>query len=93
MDQPGGDPAPRPARSSALGSGFVVIPDGYIVTNNHVIEGADEIRSISPTARKLKAELVGRDTKTDLAVLKVKPTSRCPRDVRRLPTSPRSATG
>ncbi|NTJ42743.1 Do family serine endopeptidase [Agrobacterium larrymoorei] len=58
---------------SSLGSGFVIDPAGYVVTNNHVIEGADDIEVIFPNGNKLKATLVGTDTKTDLSVLKVEP--------------------
>ncbi|MFT4180837.1 MAG: Do family serine endopeptidase [Rhizobium sp.] len=58
---------------SSLGSGFVIDPSGYIVTNNHVIEGADDIEVIFPNGTKLKAKLIGTDTKTDLSVLKVEP--------------------
>ncbi|AGB71590.1 MULTISPECIES: Do family serine endopeptidase [Rhizobium] len=58
---------------SSLGSGFVIDPAGYIVTNNHVIEGADDIEAIFPNGTKLKAKLIGTDTKTDLSVLKVEP--------------------
>ncbi|MDJ1636047.1 Do family serine endopeptidase [Rhizobium rhizogenes] len=58
---------------SSLGSGFVIDPTGYIVTNNHVIEGADDIEVIFPNGNKLKARLIGTDTKTDLSVLKVEP--------------------
>ncbi|UIK03479.1 Do family serine endopeptidase [Neorhizobium galegae] len=58
---------------SSLGSGFVIDPSGYVVTNNHVIEGADDIEVIFPNGSKLKAKLVGTDTKTDLSVLKVEP--------------------
>jgi serine protease Do len=58
---------------SSLGSGFVIDPKGYIVTNNHVIEGADDIEVIFPNGNKLKAKLIGTDTKTDLSVLKVEP--------------------
>jgi len=60
-----------PQRSEALGSGFVVSEDGYIVTNNHVIEGADEIEIEFFTGEKLPAKLVGTDPKTDIALLKV----------------------
>ena len=56
---------------NSLGSGFVIDPAGYVVTNNHVIEGADDIEVIFPNGSKLKAKLVGTDTKTDLSVLKV----------------------
>ncbi len=60
-----------PQRSEALGSGFVISEDGYIVTNNHVIEGADEITIEFFSGKKLPAKLVGTDPKTDIAVLKV----------------------
>lgn len=61
----------RPRRVQSLGSGFVIDPAGYIVTNNHVIEGADEITVILSDGTSMPATLVGRDDKTDLAVLKV----------------------
>ena len=60
-----------PRRSEALGSGFVISEDGYIVTNNHVIEGADDILIEFFSGRKLEAKLVGTDPKTDIALLKV----------------------
>ncbi len=61
----------EPRRSSALGSGFVISEDGYIVTNNHVIEGADEIEIEFFEGFSLPAELVGTDPTTDIALLKV----------------------
>ncbi|WP_394196790.1 DegQ family serine endoprotease [Litoreibacter albidus] len=61
----------RPRRSSALGSGFVVSEDGYIVTNNHVIDKADEIEIEFFSGEKLDAKLIGTDPKTDIALLKV----------------------
>ena len=64
-----GDSAPR--RSSALGSGFVISADGYVVTNNHVIEGADEINIEFFSGKTLEAEVVGTDASTDIALLKV----------------------
>ena len=67
-----GGPGPGgPQRSEALGSGFVISEDGYIVTNNHVIEGADEIEIEFFSGQRLKAKLVGTDPKTDIALLKV----------------------
>ena len=67
-----GGPGPGgPQRSEALGSGFVISEDGYIVTNNHVIEGADEIEIEFFSGERLKAKLVGTDPKTDIALLKV----------------------
>ncbi len=67
----GGPDGDRPRRSSALGSGFVVSEDGYIVTNNHVIEGADEITIEFFSGKELDATLVGTDPNTDIALLKV----------------------
>lgn len=66
----------RPRRSSALGSGFVISEDGYVVTNNHVIEGADEILieffpGEGQPADRLPAKVIGTDPKTDIALLKV----------------------
>ncbi|MCY0146251.1 DegQ family serine endoprotease [Hoeflea sp. G2-23] len=64
----------RNRKVSSLGSGFVIdAKNGVIVTNNHVIDGADDIEVIFADGSKLKAELVGADPKTDLAVLKVTP--------------------
>ena len=60
-------------RASSLGSGFVISANGLIVTNNHVIADADEITVTLHDDTKLKAELVGRDPKTDLALLRVEP--------------------
>jgi serine protease Do len=68
-----GKPAPL-RRMQSLGSGFVVDPSGIIVTNNHVIDGADEITVTFHDGSTLKAKLLGRDDRTDLAVLEVKPT-------------------
>ena len=69
-------PFGRPRQSSALGSGFVISADGFIVTNNHVIEGADEIEieffpGDGQPAELLPATVVGTDPNTDIAVLKV----------------------
>lgn len=61
----------RPRQSSALGSGFVISEDGYIVTNNHVIDKADEIQVEFFSGEMLEAKLVGTDPKTDIALLKV----------------------
>ncbi len=61
----------RPRRSSALGSGFVISEDGYVVTNNHVIEGADEIKVEFFNGSELDATVVGTDPNTDIALLKV----------------------
>ncbi|MGA1275894.1 MAG: trypsin-like peptidase domain-containing protein, partial [Gemmobacter sp.] len=68
---PGGPGGPSQRRGSALGSGFVISADGYIVTNNHVIEGADGIEVEFFSGERLDATLVGTDPKTDIALLKV----------------------
>jgi serine protease Do len=68
----GGRPEAQPRKGTSLGSGFIIDPTGYVVTNNHVIADADEITVILHDDTNLKAEVVGRDTKTDIALLKVK---------------------
>ena len=70
-NQPAPDSSPQQVTS--LGSGFVVDATGIIITNNHVVENADSIEVHFTDNTRLKAELVGRDPKTDLAVLRVKP--------------------
>jgi serine protease Do len=64
----------QPRKTNSLGSGFIVDAAGIVVTNNHVIADADEINVIMNDGSKFKAELVGVDKRTDLAVLKFKPT-------------------
>jgi serine protease Do len=63
----------QPRKTNSLGSGFIVDTSGIVVTNNHVIADADEINVIMNDGTKIKAELVGVDKKTDIAVLKFKP--------------------
>ncbi|WP_374652547.1 DegQ family serine endoprotease [Dongia sp.] len=70
LDRQNGE-KPRPRKATSLGSGFIIDSTGYIVTNNHVIEDAEEITVITHDNEELKATLVGRDEKTDLALLKV----------------------
>jgi serine protease Do len=72
-----GQAAPRSPVHS-LGSGFVIDASGLIVTNNHVIAGAEEINVILPDDTVLKAQIIGRDTVTDLALLKVEPKQPLP---------------
>jgi serine protease Do len=67
----GGDLIPH--KTNSLGSGFIIDPSGIVVTNNHVIADADEINVIMNDGTKIKADIVGVDKKTDLAVLKFKP--------------------
>ena len=74
----GGTGQPESRKVSSLGSGFVVDPKGIIITNNHVIEEADEITINFSDGTKLPAELIGRDPKTDLAVLQVETKKRLP---------------
>src|SRR6267143_1014009 len=62
-----------PRRVNSLGSGFIIDPSGIVVTNNHVIADADEVTVILNDGARLKAEILGRDTKVDLALLRVKP--------------------
>ncbi len=66
-----GDQTPR--RINSLGSGFIIDPSGVVVTNNHVIADADEINVILNDGTKLPAELIGKDAKSDLALLRVHP--------------------
>ena len=63
----------QPHKTNSLGSGFIIDTSGVVVTNNHVIADADEINVIMNDGTKIKAEIVGIDKKTDLAVLKFKP--------------------
>jgi serine protease Do len=73
---PGDNNAPgrAPRRVNSLGSGFVIDAEGIVVTNNHVISEADEVSVVFNDGSKLPAEIIGRDQKTDLALLRVKPT-------------------
>jgi serine protease Do len=70
-----GIPTERMSKSQSLGSGFVMDKDGYILTNNHVVENATEVEVFfnDPKKTKLRAEVIGRDNKVDVALLKVKP--------------------
>jgi serine protease Do len=63
--------APHPHRTASLGSGFVIDPSGIVITNNHVIGDANDIVVIFTDGRKLKAKIIGKDPKVDVAVLKV----------------------
>lgn len=68
----------KPRRISSVGSGFIIDPRGYIVTNNHVIKGADKIAVTLNDGETLSAELIGTDERTDLALLKVRPKKPLP---------------
>ncbi|MBI3485023.1 MAG: Do family serine endopeptidase, partial [Acidobacteria bacterium] len=65
---------PRNQREKSLGSGVVVSPDGYILTNNHVVDGATDIQVFLNDKREFKARVIGRDPRTDIAVLKINAT-------------------
>jgi serine protease DegQ len=69
-----GDQAPNDEPSNSLGSGVIVSPQGIILTNHHVIEGADEIEVAFADGRKRNAKLIGSDPETDIAVLKIDAT-------------------
>ena len=66
-----GDRPPRTEQQASLGSGVIVSPDGYILTNNHVVEAADEIEVVLADGRKSAAKVVGTDPETDLAVIRI----------------------
>lgn len=70
----GGPSMQRRPQQSGLGSGVIVSADGYVLTNAHVVSGADEIKVSLTDGRELKAKLVGADSKTDLAVVKIDAT-------------------
>ncbi|WPB57612.1 S1C family serine protease [Xylophilus sp. GOD-11R] len=65
-----GNQAPSQPQAG-LGSGVIVSPEGYILTNNHVVEGADEIEVMLPDSRQARARLIGTDPETDLAIVKI----------------------
>ncbi len=75
---PGGAEVPRERLERSLGSGVIVSPDGYLITNNHVVDGASEIKVTLSDKREFDATVVGTDPNTDIAVLKI--------DARDLPT-------
>ncbi|HTB79969.1 MAG TPA: Do family serine endopeptidase [Opitutaceae bacterium] len=67
----GGEAPSRESKQEGLGSGVIVSSDGYILTNNHVVEGADELNVMLPDDREFKARVIGTDPKTDVAVIKI----------------------
>lgn len=73
-----GDMPQREFKQNSLGSGFIISQDGYIFTNNHVVEKADEIRVILSDGKQYDAEVKGQDANTDIALIKIKPTENLP---------------
>jgi serine protease Do len=70
-----GPEIPKERRERSLGSGVIVSPEGYVITNNHVVDGATDIKVTLSDKRELKAQIVGTDPKTDVAVLKLEGAS------------------
>ena len=75
--QQGPQQGPRP-ESRSLGSGFIISADGYVLTNAHVIDGADEITVKLTDKREYKAKVIGTDKRTDVALIKIEPTGPLP---------------
>jgi serine protease Do len=74
---PGQAPGPR-QESRSLGSGFIISKDGFILTNEHVVEGADEITVKLTDKREFKAKVIGTDKRTDIALIKIEPSGALP---------------
>jgi len=77
-----GLPGQGPMKTHALGSGFVIDDDGLILTNNHVVEKADEIKIKTDAGKDYDAKVVARDPKTDIALIKVTPGADFPKPAR-----------
>ncbi|MEI6208207.1 MAG: Do family serine endopeptidase [Desulfuromonadales bacterium] len=71
-------PQQRPRREQNLGTGFIISPDGYILTNNHVVNGADEVMVKLSDGREVKGEIKGVDEKVDLALIKISDKEKLP---------------
>jgi serine protease Do len=76
--QHNGNQGGRPRKATALGSGFIIDSSGIVVTNNHVIAEADEITVVMQDGQAFKAEIMGKDERADLALLKIKPSKPLP---------------
>src|SRR5712664_3417447 len=88
---PGGQ-GPRDFESRSLGSGFIISPDGYVLTNAHVVDSADEITVRLTDKREFKARVIGADRRTDLALIKIDATG-LPAVRMAIRTGSRSANG
>ncbi|RMF94331.1 MAG: DegQ family serine endoprotease [Candidatus Schekmanbacteria bacterium] len=73
-----GPDMPKEYRQQSLGSGFIINEDGYIVTNNHVVDKADKIRVKLSDGKEYTAEVIGKDAKTDIALIKIEPDHKLP---------------
>ena len=91
FDRKGGEQQQR--RGTSLGSGFIIDGDGYIITNNHVIQGAEDIKVILRDDTELKAKLIGSDSRVDIAVLKVEPPNKKPLPAAKFGDSDKSRVG
>lgn len=78
MPENQGQAPKREMKRTSLGSGVIVTPDGYILTNNHVVEDADEINVTLDTFEEFTAKIIGRDPKSDLALIKIEPKKDLP---------------
>jgi serine protease Do len=74
MFPPGHPAVPREFESKSLGSGFIISPDGYILTNAHVVDGADEVLVKLTDKREFKAKVIGTDKRTDVALIRIRAT-------------------
>ncbi len=74
----GESPQQRPRREQSLGTGFIISSDGYILTNNHVVNGADEVMVKLSDGRELKGEIKGLDEKLDLALIRISDKEKLP---------------
>ena len=75
---PGQQDQPRKFKQRSLGSGVIVNQDGFVLTNNHVVAGADQIKVVLNSGKEYEAEVKGRDPKTDLALIRIKTDDKLP---------------